>query len=303
MEPTDIDVDLPNWAAANGSFIESQLGRYGAILFRGFHVETTGDFQRLVQSAAGEPMRYSERTSPRTQVAERIYTSTDYPPEESIFPHNEHSYARVFPLKLFFFAEVPPVEGGRTPIGDTRRVLARIDPEIRQRFVEKGWMYVRNFGTGLGLSWQTVFQTADKSMVQEYCRSADIESEWKQDDQLRTRQVRPAIAHHPKTGEPVWFNHIAFFHISTLPQGIRDSLRSEYSESDLPNNTYYGDGSRIEDSVMEHVRQAYLDEAVSFAWRQGDVLLVDNMLTFHSRTAFSGERRILVAMAEPHARS
>jgi alpha-ketoglutarate-dependent taurine dioxygenase len=38
---------------------------------------------------------------------------------------------------------------------------------------------------------------------------------------------------------------------------------------------------------------------VQFTWEKGDVLMVDNMLTAHSRRPFLGERKILVGMAEP----
>jgi hypothetical protein len=34
-------------------------------------------------------------------------------------------------------------------------------------------------------------------------------------------------------------------------------------------------------------------------WQSGDLMLVDNVRTAHSREAFSGEREVLVAMAEP----
>ena len=33
-------------------------------------------------------------------------------------------------------------------------------------------MYVRNFGDGLDMPWQRVFQTTDKAVVEEYCRQA-----------------------------------------------------------------------------------------------------------------------------------
>ena len=163
-------------------------------------------------------------------------------------------------------------------------------------------MYVRNFHPGFGLSWQTVFQTDDRARVEEYCREAGIEHEWRSGDRLRTRQVRPAIACHPRTGETVWFNHATFFHVSTLPEVVREPLWRDFGEEDLPNNTYYGDGSPIEPETAEHMRQAYLGEMVELPWRQGDLLLIDNMLTAHARNPFTGARKVVVAMADPHTR-
>ena len=137
--------------------------------------------------------------------------------------------------------------------------------------------------------------------MEEYCSANGISCEWKENG-LRTRAVRPAIAVHPRTGEQVWFNHVAFFHISTLEESVRDGLLAAMPESELPANSYYGDGSLIGPDVIEEIRAAYHSEAVSFPWQKNDILAVDNMLTAHSRSPFVGERRILVGMAEPYSR-
>lgn len=303
LSPAAPDVDVYTWAEANRAGMEERLLRHGALLFRGFGVAEIEDLQRFVRAVCGDLLEYRERSSPRSELADRVYTSTDYPAEQPIFPHNEHSYAKRFPLKLFFSCVVPSETGGETPVGDTRRIFGRIAPEVRERFQEKGWMYVRNFHPGFGLSWRTVFQTGDKGRVEEYCREAGIEFEWRPGDRLRTRQVRPAAAVHPRTGETVWFNHATFFHVSTLAPAIREPLLRDFGEDDLPNNTYYGDGSPIEPEVAEHLRQAYRSEMVELPWRRGDVLLIDNMLTAHARNPFTGPRKIAVAMADPHVRT
>ena len=247
-------------------------------------------------------MEYRERSSPRHEMGDKVYTSTDYPADQSIFPHNEHSYSLKLPLKLLFCCLRAAREGGETPIADCRKIYRRIGPETRERFTRKRYVYVRNFGDGFGVPWQTAFQTTEKAVVEEYCRRNLIEFEWKEGNRLRTRQYRPAVARHPRTGEMVWFNHATFFHVTTLEASIRDSLLASFNEEDLPNNTYYGDGSPIEPSVLDELRQAYVEELVSFRWQEGDVLLLDNMLTAHSRNAFVGPRQILFAMSEPFIR-
>src|SRR6185295_14100684 len=95
---------------------------------------------------------------------------------------------------------------------------------------------------------------------------------------------------HPNTGEEVWFNHAAFFHVSTLDPIVRDVLLETIGEENLPNNTYYGDGSPIESSVLEEIRAAYAQEIVAFPWQEGDILMLDNMLVAHGRSPYSGPR-------------
>src|SRR4029453_14610504 len=155
----------------------------------------------------------------------------------AIFFQKELSYSLTFPLRIPFFCETPSPEGGETPIADTRKVVKRIDPEVVQRFVEKKWMYVRNFGDGFGLAWQTVFQTDDKPAVERYCEASGIEVEWKPGNRLRTAQGRHAITVHPPPGHPIWFNHATFFNVSTLEPRIRATLLAEFAEEDLPNNS------------------------------------------------------------------
>jgi alpha-ketoglutarate-dependent taurine dioxygenase len=303
IKPSIKGVNLLTWAKNNREFLKNELLQYGAILFRDFKVKSIEEFEQIIAAICQEAMEYRYRASPRTQVSGRIYTSTDYPAEQSIFPHNEHAYSPTFPLKIFFFCMTPAAEGGETPIGSCRKVFERIHPDIRDRFIQKKVMYMRNFGDGFGLPWQTVFQTTDKTKVEEYCKSHGIKVEWKAGDRLRTRQVGPAILKHPQTGEIVWFNHATFFHISTLEPTIRESLLKSVPEEDLPTNTYYGDGSVIEPSVLADLRTAYQEEMVTFSWQKGDVLMLDNMLSIHSRQPFVPPRKILVGMAEPYTPS
>jgi alpha-ketoglutarate-dependent taurine dioxygenase len=291
------------WLTAHRAFIERAVLTHGALLFRGFPVHSLTDFEAVTKAASDQLIEYSERSSPRSQVGDKVYTSTDYPASRRIFPHNEHSYALTYPLHLFFGCLEPATRGGETPLVNIRNVTNRISPQTRERFRTRGWMWVRHFGDGMGLSWQTTFQTHDKAAVEAYCRRSKIDAEWLEGDRLRTRQVRPVFGTHPRTGETLWFNHLTFFHISTLDRELRDVLLADLPEDELPNNTYYGDGARIEPEIMDELRAAYERETITFSWLRGDVLLLDNMLTAHARASYAGPRRVLVAMADPVTRT
>jgi hypothetical protein len=298
VEPARPGLDPVAWAEGSRDWITEHLQGVGALLFRGFGIDSVDGFNAFVAAVAGDPLEYRERSSPRSQVMGNIYTSTDYPAPYSIYLHNENSYSSTWPMRVFFWCETPAARGGETPIADSRRIYNRINPLVRQRFQGRGVMYVRNFGPDLGLPWTTVFQTEDRAEVERYCQRAGITVEWLGGDRLRTRHVRPAIKHHPVTSEPVWFNHAVFFHVSTLEPFMREALLATCAADELPNNTFYGDGAEIEPQVLDHLRAAYEAEKVVFPYQRGDVMLVDNMLAAHGRQPYEGARRVMVAMAQ-----
>lgn len=301
VEPAVEGVDLAAWAASNRDHVADLLLEHRALLFRGFNVNTPDALNRVIQAtSSGELLEYRDRSSPRHEVGDKIYTSTDYPAEQSIFLHNEGTYWMKWPRKIYFCCAVAPPVGGQTPIADCRKIYRRISPRVRSHFLDV--MYVRNYNDGFGLSWETVFQTTDRAVVEEYCQRNQIEYQWKEGGRLRTRAVRPTTTRHPQTGELVWFNHAAFFHVSTLDPSIRDALLAEFREEDLPYNTYYGNGSSIEPEVLEELRDAYLRERIVFSWQEGDLMLLDNMTVAHGRMPYSGPRTVLAGLAEPISR-
>jgi alpha-ketoglutarate-dependent taurine dioxygenase len=246
-------------------------------------------------------MHYVEGATPRTQVNEYVYTSTEFPADHQIALHNELSYVTSWPMKILFLCLQPATTGGETPVADMRKVLARLSPSVRDLFERRGWMLTRNYGDGLGLPWPTAFRTSSREEVERYCASNDIRCEWKDARHLRTHQVRSAIATHPQTGERLWFNHVAFWHVSSLPEPIRETMLAEFDERELPFNTFFGDGGRIDDEIVEEIRQAWDAETVAFPWQAGDLLLLDNMLASHGRRPFTGTRRVVVSMGDPYA--
>jgi alpha-ketoglutarate-dependent taurine dioxygenase len=292
------DLSAAEYLAGARDEVRARLHQAGAVLLRGFAVDGVDGFDAVVRAMSGAPLTYTERSSPRSTIKGQIYTSTDYPPDEEIFLHNENSYQAAWPLVLFFHCMRPPETLGATPLADTRVLHRSIDPDVRDEFARRGWMVVRNFMAGFGVPWQQVFDTEDRAQATEYCRRNGIDVEWTAAG-LRTRARRAAVHTHPVTGDQVWFNHLTFFHVTTLADDVRTGLRELFAEDELPTNTFYADGAPIPDDVVAHLRSCYRAATRRFDWATGDVLLVDNMLAAHGREPFTGARKIAVAMAEP----
>jgi alpha-ketoglutarate-dependent taurine dioxygenase len=290
---------LSQWVRDNAHELQEFLHTSGGVLFRGFPVASVATFREVCVNCIDGLMPYNERSTPREQKGDRVYTSTEYPSDQAIALHNEFSYALAWPMRICFYALVPPEEGGETPIADGRRVYDRIAAEIRDRFVSKGVMYVRRYGWGVDLSWQEAFGTSDPQGVERYCRDNQIQFEW-EGPKLTTRQVRAAVTRHPVTGEMVWFNQAHLFHPTNLPADVYRSMQ-KIMDGHLPREALYGDGTPIETEELREVRAAFEAVKVVFPWEKHDVLLLDNVLINHGRSPYRGPRTILVAMGQPSA--
>jgi amino acid adenylation domain-containing protein len=296
IRPADGDVDLLEWAAGRREELEGHLHRHGAILFRGFGLRSVSQFEALARAIC--PDLYGEYGDlPREAEGEKVYHSTPYPPDKTILFHNESSHMARWPMKQWFFCVKAAEAGGETPIVDCRRIYGRLDPSSAALFESRGLLYQRNFTEGLDVSWQDFFRTSDRAAVEARCRQAGMELEWTAQG-LRTRQRCPAVLTHPRTGEKSFFNQIQLHHVSCLEPEVRESLLSFFSPEDLPRNVFFGDGSPIPSSLVQDILGLYWEEAVSFPWQEGDVLMVDNMLTAHARNPYKGARKIVVAMGE-----
>lgn len=277
--------------------IEELTSIYGGVLFRGFSINSSDHFEKVAKTFAPVLDDYMYRSTPRTKLEGKIYTSTEYPKDRHIPLHNEFSYFTRWPKKIFFHCVSEPSFKGETPIADCRKVYKRIQSEIINKFEALGVMYVRNYTQGVDLAWQTVFQTDDKSEVEKYCNLNNIQFSWEQNgNELTTKQTCQATTIHPLTKEKVWFNQAHLFHISSLNKEHQEALIEMLGKENLTRNSFYGDGSELELDFLEVIRESYEKEKILFSWQKGDILMLDNILMAHGREPYDGPRKIIVAM-------
>ncbi|MGZ8802274.1 MAG: TauD/TfdA family dioxygenase, partial [Mycobacterium sp.] len=102
----------------------------------------------------------------------------------------------------------------------------------------------------------------------------------------------------PVTGQRCWFNQIGFLNEWTMAPEVHEYLVDMYGVDGLPFNTRFGDGQPIGADVVQLLNNAYEANTMREPWQAGDLLLVDNVRTAHSREAFTGPREVVVGMSD-----
>lgn len=290
--------DPPSWAAEHREALRAVVIEHGSVLVRGLGLRDADEVGAVFRRLATSLMTEREAFASRRTYSAGVYSSSMWPQNQLMCMHHELSYTLAFPGLMLFACLRAPTHGGATTVADSPTVLDALPAELIERFEREGWLLTRSYNDEIGASFAEAFGTEDRSAVESYCRANAIEFEWQPDGGLRTRQRRSAVVRHPVTGQRCWFNQIAFLNEWTLAPEVREYLVDVYGADGLPFNTRFGNGDPIGEDVVQLLNQVYGANTVREPWQAGDLMLVDNVRTAHSREPFEGPREVLVAMAD-----
>ncbi|GAA3348512.1 TauD/TfdA family dioxygenase [Amorphoplanes nipponensis] len=289
----------PGWLAAHRDEIRSRAATEGWVRIRGLPIAGRADAAAAIRALTDEPLTEREGFAPRTAHGDGVHSSSEWPPDQPMCMHHELSYRAEVPRQLVLACVTAPADGGATALADARAVLADLPAELVRRCAETGWRLLRSYTGVVGIGWPDAFGTTDRAAAEAYCATHGIEASWDADGTLRTTQRRPAVVRHPVTGQACWFNQLAFLNEWTMDPDVRDFLVGQFGPAGLPFTTAYGDGSPLDRDTVDHINEVYDKHTVREPWQRGDVLVLDNILTAHSREPYRGSREILVGMGEP----
>nr|WP_217168119.1 TauD/TfdA family dioxygenase [Streptomyces sp. AC512_CC834] len=291
--------DPATWVAEHRDTLLDFATEHGALTVHGLGLRTPADVEAVLHGLADRPATEREAFAARDVHAEGVYSSSVWPPNQPMCMHHELSYATRCPGLLLFACLRPPTAGGATAVADSAAVLRSLPAELAERFEREGWLLTRSYHDEIGATLIQSFGTEDRGAVEAYCRAGAIDWSWQPDGSLRTRQHRPAVVRHSASGLRCWFNQIAFLNEWTMAPEVREFLVEEYGADGLPFNTRYGNGDPVPRDAVEQINKAYEAHTVRRPWSAGDLMVVDNIRTAHSREAYEGPREVLVAMGDP----
>lgn len=289
----------------------TSLRKRGALLFPNVGVQTPEELASLAEAIVNRPtMRYLGGEIPREKVGKHVYTGARLPAEVTVPLHSELSLRAKYPRYVLFCCLEPAESGGETLIGDARAIYEDMDATVRRELESRGLRYVHTYlppgpmarmlnrYDPMQRDWAEVFESEDRAVVETRCRELGMDPTWKGDTLVATCH-RPASAVHWGTGERVWFNQAHMTASSARFVSLRRYLdaRAVSLHPALRSRTVtYGDGAPIEQSALDRIHDVLDAHTVRLRLAAGDLLVLDNMLCMHGRAAYSGTRKLLVAM-------
>ena len=292
------EINIEQIIKENKEEIGSKLRKYGAIIFKGFGVNATSQFEKVADLLC-DNLYTNYGDLPSISGSKKVYGATPYPPGKTIYFHNEGSHTPTFPSKQLFLCVKPAPEGGGLCIVDGRVVLRKLPKELVQEFTQKKLMYYRNFIPFFDVKWQDFFGTADKNELESICKNESLEFKWKKGDVFSTCRKAPAIIKHPLTNEPTWFNQIQLHHPGMMDDEVYKVFRTSYEEIDFPRYVCFGDGSVIPQETLSIISDVLKQQSTTVQAKEGDITYLDNLLVAHCRLPYRGDREVRVALGDP----
>ena len=306
LQSTDVSAFL-NWVNERRSSFDELLLEHGGIVFRGSPVASSAEFSQLAQILGPYAGDYSGGASARAKIVGNVMEATRLAKEIKIPLHQEMCYLRDYPGRIAFYCVTPAAKGGETIIADMRRFTRELPDAIRRKLESTGISVVRNFAAPTDdgseqledhpdqRSWKFGFYTDTRETVEATCADKGMEAIWNNDGSLTVRNTFAAFTRHPATRELVYRNsaHVdpgAGFS-ANLPEERRKRVEAMLARQALRTGYYFGDGSPISSSEGAQLRGLFDRLELSWNWRAGDIMVLDNLLTAHGRNAFEGPFR------------
>ena len=73
-----------DWLAENKTLLSSCILDHGAVLFRGFPIQSPEELDRFIQALEIKPLPYVGGAAPRNPVFKDIHTTNESPPDQPI---------------------------------------------------------------------------------------------------------------------------------------------------------------------------------------------------------------------------
>ncbi|TQN74595.1 Clavaminate synthase-like protein [Colletotrichum shisoi] len=263
--------------AQDGLFTK-KLALHGTLLFRDLPIHDAEEFSRFAHSFGYKPHEIIGIVVDRQLLAPNVAPANESPKEVLIYNHNESPQVPHAPEYIFFFSQKAPSKGGETPISSSLELFHRAGEEIPD-FIDE-------------LAQKGIVSKVTYKFDKQYAGGSTLRQafgkDFSDDDDEETK--RNKITHQIARDRPSNPLHRTGCILEEQTGGRRVA---NYEVT----RQLYGDGSPIPDRYLEHLAKITDEITVLHKWKQGDVLVYDNIIAQHGRHPWEGRRSDRVVLA------
>lgn len=301
--------------------VTQALGDSGAVLLRGLPIDNTAQAEEILSAFDIKfDDEYLGGASPRSRLSDHFFTSTEAPAPYVISFHTEMCYLKNRPGKIFFYCITEPQQYGETPVFDCADIFSTLPNELQHKIETLGVMYQRYFVNkkarffNVYKTWMDSFQAKTKEQAEEACRQQGLEFEWQASGGLITRNKMPGMIVDPKSGKKcisltLYNSESAPYDMFKFKRRINPLsrlwltafIRSQYARKNVFLKTLWGDGSEITAAETRLLIDTAWQQSNLFKWKQGDLLILDNIRCGHGRLNVVKPRKIAAALGDPYS--
>lgn len=219
---------LQEFLKVNSEKLIEDVGKYGALLFRGFAVQSDKDFEEAILSIGGlHGISNAFMAEHGRETVEGLnyvlHTNTIYKTGGTLYLggfHSENYYTADVPAFIAFCCLKPSKLGGETGLVNLEKVYEHLGEEVKEKlekspcFVEK-WL-VSDVATRYGI---------DEKTVEEICHQYDLPVVGEGKDKL-ILMYKPSVFVNPVTQKKALA--INFFSLPTLDKTLRKHFLGDY---------------------------------------------------------------------------
>lgn len=287
------------WLSSQIDSFKEELKTTGAVLLRGFPINTAEDFDAFSATFAYADFTYQDSLSNAVRInfTPRVFTANEAPADVEIFLHHEMAQTPISPEKLFFCCLSAAESGGETPLCRSDLLFAefkKLHPKWAEKFRSEGLKYKLQMpaeedpNSGQGRNWRSTLSVTTATEAESKLRSLGYTWKWTEDGSLvTTTPVLPAVKQLPD-GSESFYNQV-----------IAAQLGWKKVDGGLGDAMTFGNDEAIPSEALTALVEISQKYTFPLAWQDGDVALVDNHRVMHGRYPFSGSRKrqVVVCLA------
>jgi hypothetical protein len=212
---------LQNFLKSNSEKLMEDVAKYGALLFRGFDIQSDKEFEDTILSIDGlhgiSDAFMSEHGRERVgDLKYVLHTNTIYKTGGTLYLggfHSENYYTADVPGFISFCCLKPSALGGETGLVNMEKVYERLDDELKKKLESKAFFVTKWLVSDVAKRYKVDAQT-----VEAICRQFELPVAGEGEDKL-VLLYKPSVFLHPVTQKKSL--PINFFSLPSLDSVLR----------------------------------------------------------------------------------